>query len=71
MFCTLLMEEHVLCFFAFGLSIEGTTEKVLQFIMQHKLIYDKNHVFIIQKCIIEHYREVQTWKNHLIDIFVM
>ncbi len=42
-----LMEKHV--FFAFSLIIEGTTEKVLQFIMTFKSIYDKNHGFIEQK----------------------
>jgi hypothetical protein len=33
------MEEHI---FAFSLIIEGTTEKVLQFIMPLKSIYNKN-----------------------------
>jgi hypothetical protein len=36
-------------FFAFSLVIEGTTEKVLQFMMPVKLIYNKNLGFIEQK----------------------
>ena len=36
-------------FFAFWLIIEGATEKVLQSIMQVKLIYNKNLGFIEQK----------------------
>ncbi len=36
-------------FFAFSLIIEGTTEKVLQFIMPLKLIYSRNFGFIAQK----------------------
>ncbi len=39
------MEQHI---FAFWLIIEGTTEKVLQFIMQFKSIYNKNLGFIEQ-----------------------
>jgi hypothetical protein len=40
-------------FFAFSMIIEGTTEKVLQFVMPFKSIYSKNLGFIEQKCIIE------------------
>jgi hypothetical protein len=40
------MEQHV---FAFLLIIEGTTEKVLQFIMPLKSIYNQNLGFIGQK----------------------
>ncbi len=40
------MEQHV---FAFWLIVEFTTEKVLQFIMQLKSIYNKNLGFIQQK----------------------
>ncbi len=40
------MEQHV---FAFWLIIEGNTEKVLQFIMKLKSIYNKNLGFIEQK----------------------
>ncbi len=36
-------------FFAFSLIIEGTTEKVLQFIMSLKSIYNENLLFIEQK----------------------
>ncbi len=36
-------------FFAFSLIIEGTTEKVLQFIMSLESIYNKNLGFIEQK----------------------
>ncbi len=35
-------------FFAFSLIIEGTTEKVLQFIMPQKSISDQNLGFIVQ-----------------------
>jgi hypothetical protein len=55
-------------FFAFSLIIEGTTEKVLQFIMPLKSIYNKNLGFVEQKYIFEHNKEVQTIKNVLIDI---
>ncbi len=59
------MELHI---FAFSLIIEGTTEKVLLF----KSIYNQNLIFIEQKNYFEHYRQVQTIKNLLIDIiFVM
>ncbi len=36
-------------FFAFSLIIEGTTEKVLQFILALKSIYSRNFGFIAQK----------------------
>jgi hypothetical protein len=36
-------------FFAFSIIIEGTTEKVLQFIMPLESIYNKNLGFIEQK----------------------
>jgi hypothetical protein len=36
-------------FFEFSLIIEGTTEKVLQFIMPLELIYSRNFGFIEQK----------------------
>ncbi len=58
-------------FFAFWLIIEGTTEKVLQFTLQLKSIYNPNLGFIAQKCIFEHYREVQTRWSLFIDIFDM
>jgi hypothetical protein len=40
------METHI---FAFSLIIEGTTEKVLQFILPLKSIYNKNLGFVEQK----------------------
>ncbi len=40
------MEQHI---FAFSLIIEGTTEKVFQFIMPLKSIYNRNFGFIEQK----------------------
>jgi hypothetical protein len=40
------MEQHA---FAFWLIIEGTTEKVLQFIIQFKSIYNKKNCFIEQR----------------------
>ncbi len=40
------MEER---FFAFSLIIEGTTEKVLQFMMTFKSIYNRNFGFTEQK----------------------
>jgi hypothetical protein len=40
------------CFFAFSLITEGTTEKVLQFIMPAETLISLN-----KKCIFEHYRE--------------
>ncbi len=49
--------------FAFSLNIEGTTEKMLQFILSLKSIYNNNLGLIEQKCIFEHYREIQTVKN--------
>jgi hypothetical protein len=50
-------------FFAFSLIVEGTTEKVLQFIMPLKSIYPtETLVSLNQKCIFEHYREFQAKK---------
>jgi len=51
---------------------EGTTEKVLQFMMQIRSIYNKSFVFIVQKGAFEHCRDDLMMKNHLIGIiFVM
>ncbi len=58
------MEQHI----AISMIIEGTTEKVLQFKMPLMSVYNKNLGFIAQICIAEHYTEVQTIKNQLIDI---
>jgi hypothetical protein len=55
-------------FLAFSWIIEATTEKVLQFTMPFKSIYSKNIGLIEQKMFFEHYGEVQTIKNLLIDI---
>ncbi len=60
------MEQHI--FFAILLIIEGTTEKVLQFIVPLKSICNQNLGFVEWKCIFEPYKEVQTIKNLLIDI---
>jgi hypothetical protein len=57
------MEQHV--FFVFSWYIEGTTEKVLQFIMPLNSIYNKKLGLIEQECIYEHYREVQTIEKSL------
>jgi hypothetical protein len=46
--------------FAFSLIIEGTTEKVLQFILPLKSIYNKNLGFIEEKCIFEYYIEIES-----------
>jgi hypothetical protein len=54
------MEQPI---FEFSLIIGGTTEKVLQFIMPLKSIYNRNFGFIEQKCIFEHYREFQARKT--------
>jgi hypothetical protein len=56
------MEQHI---FAFSLIIEGTREKVLQLIMPLKSIDNPNLGFIEQKCIFEHYREVQAIKKYI------
>jgi hypothetical protein len=54
------MEQRI---FAFSFIIEDTTEKVLQFIMPLKSIYNRNFGSIEQKCIFEHYREFQARKT--------
>jgi len=60
------MEKHV--FFAFSLIIEGTTEKMLQFSMLIMSILNQNLGFDEKVCNFEHYTEVRTIKNQLIDI---
>jgi hypothetical protein len=50
-------------FFAFSLIIEGTTEKVLQFIMPLKSFYNRNFVSIEQNMNFEHYGEFQARKT--------
>jgi hypothetical protein len=47
---------------AFSFIAEGATEKVLQLIMPLKPINNQNLGLMDQKCIFEHYREVQTIK---------
>jgi len=60
------MELHV--FFAFSISIEGTTEKVIQFISPY---ITKTLVSLNKKCIFEHYTEIETSKLLIDIIFVM
>jgi hypothetical protein len=55
-------------FSAFSLIAEGATEKVLQLIMPLKSVNNPNLGLMVQKCIFEHYREVQTIKCLLIVI---
>jgi len=63
------MEQNV---FVFSFIIEGSTEKVLQFKITFKSIYNKNLCIIEQKSILEQFTEVQWILNLLIDIiFVM
>jgi hypothetical protein len=50
------MEKLIFCI------IEGTTEKVLQFTMPLKSIYNQNLGFINTRCIFEHHGEVQIRK---------
>jgi hypothetical protein len=50
-------------FFAFPLIIEGTTEKVLQFLMPLVSMYNKNIGFNKQKCIFEHNGDNKTSIN--------
>jgi hypothetical protein len=58
-------------FIAFSLIIGGTTKKVLQFKMPLKFIYNINLSCFDQKHIFEHYGEIETRRNLLIDfIFV-
>ncbi len=63
------MEQHVYCIF---IDYRGHHKKVLQLKMPLKSIYNMNFGFIEQKYIFEHYKEIETRKNLLIDfIFVM
>ncbi len=55
-------------FFAFSLIIDGITNKVFQFIMPLKPIYNRNFGFIEQKIYFEHYRQFQARNTLLIDI---
>ncbi len=45
----LLLNSMEQLFFAFSLIIEGTTEKMLQFMMPFQAIYNRNFGFIEQK----------------------
>ncbi len=56
--------------FAFALIIEGTAEKVWQFMIALKSIYNNNLGFIEQKCIFEPYREVQARTTQLLTLFL-
>jgi len=59
------MEQRV---FAFSLIVEGTTEKVLQFISHLSQFTAETLVSLNKKCIFEHYREFQARKTLLFDI---
>ncbi len=52
------MKEQI--FYIFIDYRKDTIEKVLQFIVTLKSIYNKTFSFIEQKCIFEHYRKVKT-----------
>jgi len=43
---------------------------VLQFITPLESIYNKNLGLIEQKCIFEHYRDVQTIEKHLLNVII-
>ncbi len=59
-------------FLTFSMIKKGAAEKVLQFIVPFKSIYNQNLDFIKQKMYFDHYRESQTIQNLLIFIiFVM
>jgi hypothetical protein len=45
--------------FTISLVVEGTTEKVPQFIMPQKVIYNRNVYLNESKCIFEHCRKVK------------
>jgi hypothetical protein len=60
------MEQQV--FFAFSLIIEGTTEKVLKFIMTLKSIHNRNFGFIVQKNVFLNTTESFKQEKLLIDI---
>ncbi len=49
--------------FTLPLIIEGATEKVFEFMMPLKSIYNKNLSFIEQKCICQHRRKVERGKK--------
>ncbi len=51
--------------FAFSLIIEGTTEKMLKFIMPFKSIYNKNFDFIVQNMYFWTLRRVSSKKNFI------
>jgi hypothetical protein len=55
----------------FLLIIEGTTEKVLQFIMPMKAVDSRKISFIRQKCVFEHCWECETKKRLLNDIILV
>jgi hypothetical protein len=55
-------------FFAFWSIIEGTTEKVLQFIMLLKLIYNRNFVSLNKKCIFWTLQRISARQTLLTDI---
>ncbi len=62
-----IMEQLV---FAFALIIDGTTEKVLQFVMPLKSIYSQNLGFIEQMVNFCTPQRGSNKKNSIIDIFL-
>ncbi len=52
-------------FFTFSLIIDGATEKILPFTMPLKSVFNRNFVFIKQKCIYEHFLRVKTIKRYI------
>jgi hypothetical protein len=57
------LEQHI---FTFKLIIEGANEKVLQFIIPLKFMYNKNVGFSEQKCIFENRGSVKNIQNGII-----
>jgi hypothetical protein len=55
-----IMEQHV-----FSSIIEGAAEKILQFIMPLKSVYNGNFGSIEQKCIFEYWKRVKSRKKSL------
>jgi hypothetical protein len=47
-------------FVTLSLIVDGATEKVLQFTMPYKSIYNKDFCFNEDKCIFEHCKKVKT-----------
>jgi hypothetical protein len=56
------VKERLNSFFILSLIVEGTTEKVSQFIMPLMSIYNKMLRLNEQKCIFKHYRKIKPIK---------